>query len=92
MNNVQQTSLFTFKSDVLPNIGETQRIVFEAIEKHPEGITDMELARELGWERTSINGRRNELANMCLVVELEQRPCKITGRKAIAWVKSGLII
>jgi len=92
MNNVQQTSMFAFRSEILPNIANTQKEVFEAIEKHPEGVTDMELAREMGWERTSINGRRNELSKLKLVVELAQRPCKITGRTAIAWGKSGLVV
>lgn len=58
-------------------------------------LTDMEAAKLLGWERTSVNGRRAELCGgsgsseqiqkQPLVVKDEKRPCCVTGRTATAW-------
>ncbi|GIV82720.1 MAG: hypothetical protein KatS3mg051_2074 [Anaerolineae bacterium] len=48
-------------------------------------LTDMEAARLLGWERTSVNGRRNELVEMGLVSESQVRRCHVTGNQVTAW-------
>jgi len=58
-------------------------------------LTDKEAALLLGWDRTSVNGRRNELCGGSgsklrfvkspAVVTSEKRPCRVTGRLVTAW-------
>jgi len=48
-------------------------------------LTDMEAARLLSWERTSVNGRRKELVDMGLVRKAQVRRCHVTGNDVTAW-------
>jgi hypothetical protein len=48
-------------------------------------LTDMEAARLLGWERTSVNGRRKELTDMGLIAKAQTRRCHVTGNDVAAW-------
>ena len=58
-------------------------------------LTDKEAALLLGWDRTSVNGRRNELCGGSgsklrfvkspAVVKSEKRRCSVTGRLVTPW-------
>lgn len=58
-------------------------------------LTDKEAAVMLGWERTSVNGRRNELCGgsgspdwvkkQPLVVSSQKRKCLVSGNTCTAW-------
>lgn len=49
-------------------------------------LTDMEAARWLGWERTTVNGRRNELVRMGLARQDGTRRCLVTRNTCAVWV------
>lgn len=48
-------------------------------------LTDMEVAKMLGIERTSVNGRRAELIEMGHVEAGAKRPCLVTGNTVTSW-------
>ncbi|GIV57752.1 MAG: hypothetical protein KatS3mg042_0665 [Rhodothermaceae bacterium] len=80
-----------------PRLSDRQREYLDALRRVCESgmitrsgetirdLTDMEAARLLGWERTSVNGRRNELVEMGLVSESQVRLCHVTGNRVTAW-------
>lgn len=82
--DVQDTSLEAYYEDVLPNIGDRQRTVFNAIMELKEA-TDAELAVFLGLDNRSVAPRRNELMHMNRVIQVDKRKCKITGKTAKVW-------
>lgn len=48
--------------------------------------TDMELVKMLNFsDANRIRPRRYELMKKGIVEEVDRRPCKITGRRAIVW-------
>jgi len=49
-------------------ISNCQRLVFEEILKYPEGVNDKDIAKNTGLSLSSVNGRRNELVQLGLVV------------------------
>ena len=81
------TSLLAYFNDVLPKLGEKQKIVLEEILKHKD-ITDKEITHNTGLELSCVNGRRNELVEKKLIVDVPQRRYSKIGRtknKVIAW-------
>ena len=54
-------------------------------ESHQVGLTDAEAAQLLGWLRSSVNGRRNELVQKGVIQARDERECRRTGNTAIAW-------
>jgi len=50
-----------------------------------EALTDMEAARILGWPRSAVNGRRNELVKKGVMRADGQRECRVTGNTATVW-------
>lgn len=59
--------------------------MLRTIEKHPEGITNTEISKELNKPINCITPRTNELKKQGYVTQKETRKCKMTGRSAIAW-------
>ena len=61
--------------------------------RHLEALTDMEAAEWLGWSRSTINGRRDELmarndravTEEPAVVRAGRRRCHVTGSTCTAW-------
>lgn len=84
--DMQQTSLEAFEDIKRENIlGDRQEKVFEAI-KDFGPMTDLEIKDLLGFDDANmVRPRRNELVKKKKVIAVEQRVCKISGRKAIAW-------
>ena len=80
---IQDTSLLAFKQDVQPTLGERQRQVLTAL--GDQSLTNNELAHALGWEINRVTPRMNELVKLGKVELDKRRPCRITGRTAIAW-------
>lgn len=81
MNNMQQTSLFAYHSEVLPKLGDKQKAVYEVLKS--KDMTDMEIAKELGWQINCVTGRRGELVKLGLVKKIGI--CIQNGRPAIVW-------
>jgi len=86
---IQETSLMAYL-EIVPSIGAKQRVVFDAICSH-NGITNMELATELGWSINRVTPRVHELRKIGLVKLKEKRNCNITGRLAMSWEKASNI-
>jgi hypothetical protein len=90
----QDTSLQAYFTEVLPTLADRHRKVLEVLST-VDNATNNELKEMLGWEINRVTGRVNELAfpkdkNKKPLIEIAyKRPCKITGRKAIAWRVKG---
>lgn len=83
-SSLQQTSLNAY-DEIQDKLGEKQQIVFDCFKKHGD-MTNMELADRLGWSINRVTPRTYELVNKIkYVVEVERRPCLITGRTSIVW-------
>lgn len=82
--NVADTSLDAYHNEIVPQIGEKQRVVYDAI-KTMVNATDAELAFFLHMDTRSVGPRRYELVNMGKVVMVEKRECSVTHRTVKAW-------
>lgn len=91
----QETSKQAYFTEVLPTLADRHRKVLEVLSTVPDA-TNSELSRMLGWEINRVTPRVNELAFpkekdvKPLIQQAYKRPCKITGRTAIAWKVVGL--
>jgi hypothetical protein len=83
-SSVQQTSLFTYRNEVLPTLSERQQAVLAELRQR-ENMTNSELAVALGWQINRVTPRTNELVKAGQVVEACRRYCRVTGRTCIAW-------
>lgn len=81
---MQETSLAAYRSEVEPTLSERQSLVFAALGKAGP-MTNCELAEYLGWRINTVTPRTNELVKIGRATRDCQRPCRITGRTAIAW-------
>lgn len=82
--NVADTSLDAYHNEIVPNLGEKQAKVYEAI-KTMVNVTDAELAFFLHMDTRSVGPRRYELVNMGKVILAEKRECSVTKRTVKAW-------
>lgn len=90
MNQVQQTSIYSFINEVKPTLGERQRIVYEVL-KTGNNFTNQEVADYLGFQINTVTPRMNELVKIGVVQLSEKRKCKQTGRNCCAWEIGKLI-
>lgn len=81
---VQETSLKAYFGEIYDNLGNRQKVVLEAL-KERENFTNQELADFLGFPINTVTPRVKELRDLGLVRKFTTRPCKSTGRTAIAW-------
>lgn len=84
MNQVAQTSLFVYRTEIKPTLGERQKAVYETLVKKGS-MTNTEIAAWLNAPINTITPRIYELRNMGLVRLVETRKCNITGRTCCAW-------
>ena len=83
--SVQQTSLEAY-AQVLPQLPERRRQVLQVFIGNPyRDFTNLEVARELGWDINRVTPRVLELREMGLLEFSCQRSCRITGNTAMAW-------
>ena len=55
----------SYKVVIKDNNTNVQRdLVYNTIQKHPEGVTDIEICLITGISRSSVNARRNELKHI----------------------------
>lgn len=87
---MQQTSLFSYKNEILPILGERQKVIYEALQTR-KNFTNTELAHQLNFPINTVTPRVNELRKMSLVRLAETRKCEITGRMCCAW-EVGIIV
>ena len=84
---VQYTSQKSYEENgqVLKKIGE---MVYDLIlnADKTEGISNREIAKELGVETATISGLTRPLVKNRMVKELKKRECKVSGHTVIAWV------
>jgi len=82
---VRDTSLLAYM-DLKHTLGERQRIVFETIKGSPMGITDIEIANELGFsDPNKVRPRRKELFDNGLIKAVGKRQDKFTNKMAYIW-------
>lgn len=70
-------------------LGVRQRDVYRVIRRNPD-VTNMEIARVLGWSINRVTPRVKELREKGLVEEGRRRACQVTGRTVQAW-KAGVL-
>ena len=81
---VADTSLLAYFGEVLPALGNRQQAVLLAF-MEKESFTNAEVADFLQFPINTITPRVLEL-RIKGMLELDQvRPCKVTGRRAMAW-------
>jgi Response regulator containing a CheY-like receiver domain and an HTH DNA-binding domain len=83
--NMQQTSLDTYW-DIESKLGNRQVKVLEFLSHWKYGLTNNEIARELGIPINQITPRVFELRQKGLVEEACKRSCSVTGRTALVWI------
>ena len=83
-HEMRSTSLDTY-SDIKPDLGDRQKIVFDAICKL--GCpTDLEITKFLGLkDPNKVRPRRNELLKQGRIIECEKRVCSVSGRTVWSW-------
>ncbi len=81
---VRQTSIDAYKA-ILPSLSNRQKEVFEVLAKHPEGLTDQELADKLGWPINEVTPRRGELFLFKWVVKQGKKVSERTKRACYIW-------
>jgi len=83
--SVQQTSLDAYKK-ILPELPRCRRQVLQVFIWNPyRDYTNLEVARELGWEINCVTPRVLELRKMGYLKLSRKRSCHITGNTAMAW-------
>lgn len=91
MSQVTETSRQAYYSEIKPTLGERQKLVY-GIFSGNTNWTNSEIADYLGIPINTVTPRVFELRKMGLLVEAIKRPCRITGRTAIAWkIKSATL-
>lgn len=81
--SVRQTSLEAYQNWVLPDLGDKQTKVYNAIKKL-QPCTDKQIAAHLKWEINSVTPRRNELAKKDVIMEAGVVK-NDQGRLAMTW-------
>jgi hypothetical protein len=91
---MQQTSLNAFDA-IKHTLGAAQLRVLGVFYEAPTIIdwTNLEIARNLGWDINRITPRVLELRHLGVLEESRTRACHITGRSSIAWkVKKSIVV
>lgn len=83
MSNLRETSLQAYYGEVLPNLGDKQRLVLSAIVRL-QPCTDQQIGKILNIPINSVTPRRGELDKKGLIVEWGKR--QQNGRQALTWV------
>ena len=90
----RETSLKAYFNEVEPTLQAREMQVLEVFERDEE-LTNGEINSRLGWTINRVTPRVNRLCKEipgerpAILEEARKRPCRITGRTAIAWrVKS----
>lgn len=85
---VQETSRIAYEQEILPSLRGRQTDVIREFmaNQGPDGMTNNELKVRLGWEINQVTPRVNELKHREILLEIQKRPCHVTGRLAIACI------
>lgn len=70
------------KNDPL-SLNQRQRQVYDVIRRNAWGISNAEIAMELGLEVNQITGRSYELRKLGLIVKGAKRNCRVHGRSTV---------
>lgn len=73
-------------SKIIPKLPDSRKTVWECLLRHPEGMTNKELAVELKKDPNQITGRIFELRNLGLVKFYMKRRDRYTTYMAEVWV------
>lgn len=84
--NVQMTSLEAY-ADIKENLGERQMQVLNALEKFPNGLSNLQISRVLGLAINSVTPRVKELRDKGLVVFSHYVKDRVTGKRCMVWKK-----
>lgn len=66
-------------------LGTRQQQVFDVITRHPKGISNSEIAAQLGWPINRVTPRTLELREKGYVVPADKRECTITRSVVQTW-------
>jgi Mn-dependent DtxR family transcriptional regulator len=83
-SNIQPSSVRAYYNDAMPTLGDRHRAVLQKLGKG-ESLTNSELAGRLGWPINTVTPRIHELRAKGLVEFADERVCRVTGRKVMAW-------
>lgn len=83
MSSVRDTSLLAYQ-ELEPVLGIRQQTVYAMLQAGCS-MTNMELARALGWSINRVTPRIFELRRLGFVIVKEKRLCHVTGRMAYSW-------
>lgn len=67
---------------IQPKLGKAQSAVLEIVRKHPEGLTNSEIAYYLEWTINRVTPRCQELRTMGLLIDDGKRMCRVTKSTA----------
>ena len=85
---VQQTSLQAY-ADIMPELPDRQRQVYEFICRHGKSVTNGEIAYYTGLAINVVTPRSYELRQLGMILFAGKRPCVITGRMCMTWKPAG---
>jgi predicted transcriptional regulator len=85
MTTVRDTSLHSYRMEVIPTLQEREQRVYDLLLVAGESLTNSEIASRLNWPINCVTGRTNRLVKRGWVMEDGKRECRCTGRTAYAW-------
>lgn len=83
---ILDTNLKAYFGEVVKKLGERQKIVLHCLFDNRLGMTNLEVARKLGWDTNQVVPRVFELRELELVKDSGKKTCSISGRTAHKWV------
>jgi predicted transcriptional regulator len=83
--HMRDTSLSAYSNYILPRIAACERKVLEVIMRY-DGITNREIAVQLGVSPSDISGRTNSLVKQGVVVDAGKKICSVTQKRVLQWI------
>lgn len=86
--DMQETSLQAYHSLTPSQLAHSQRMVYTLVKAATDSgmdMTNMEIARALGWSVNRVTPRVKELRDDGFLFLWRKRRCAVTGRRAMAW-------
>jgi hypothetical protein len=84
---IQETSRMSYADENIKGLSERQnKVFFVVLQLGGQGITDREIARQIGAEDPNfVRPRRFELVKAGILEPGMKRKCNVTGKTSITW-------
>ena len=82
---MERTSLDAYFNIVKPNLGKSEKPIFDALRFLKNAKTNLEIQDYTGFPINVISGRINGLVKKGYVVKAGTKRCSISGNKANTW-------